>query len=134
MIEEKAFGEARLFTLTNGDLSVSVSSRGATVTSLRYHGRETVLGYESDEMYLRGGSYLGATVGRVGNRIGGAAFTLNGQRYDLAANEGPTSSTAAREPLTGSSGRRKRSPRPPCASPSVPPTGKTAIPGIWMPR
>lgn len=89
MIEEKTFGEARLFTLSKGELSVSVSSRGATVTSLRYRGKETVLGYESDEAYLRGTSYLGATVGRVGNRIGGAGFSLNGRRYDLVPNEGP---------------------------------------------
>ena len=89
MIEEKSFGEARLYTLSNGELAVSVSSRGATVTSLRYRGQETVLGYESDEDYLRGTSYLGATVGRVGNRIGGASFTLNGQRCALTPNEGP---------------------------------------------
>ncbi len=89
MIEEKVFGKATLYTISNGDLSVSVSSRGATVTSIRYHGQETILGYESDEDYLRGTSYLGATVGRVGNRIGGSAFTLNGQCYDLVPNEGP---------------------------------------------
>ena len=88
MIEEKAFGEARLFILSGEELQLSVSSRGATVTSLRYKGRETVLGYDSDEGYLRGGAYLGATVGRVGNRIGGAAFTLNGVRYELMPNEG----------------------------------------------
>ena len=89
MIEEKSFGKARLYTLSNGVLQVQISSRGATVTSLRYRGQETILGYDSDEGYLRGGAYLGATVGRVGNRIGGAGFTLNGQRYDLVPNEGP---------------------------------------------
>lgn len=88
MITEKAFGEARLYTISGPELSVSVSSRGATVTSLRFRGRETVLGYDSDEGYLRGGAYLGATVGRVGNRIGGSAFELNGVRYALAPNEG----------------------------------------------
>lgn len=31
----------------------------------------------------------GATVGRYANRIAGAAFTLDGQRYELAANDGP---------------------------------------------
>ena len=88
MITEKAFGGARLFTISGPELTVSVSTRGATVTSLRYRGRETVLGYDSDEGYLRGGAYLGATVGRVGNRIGGSAFVLNGVRYALRPNEG----------------------------------------------
>ena len=88
MIEETAFGKARLFTISGPELAVSVSTRGATVTSLRYRGRETVLGYDSDEGYLRGGAFLGATVGRVGNRIGGAAFELDGIRYVLAPNEG----------------------------------------------
>lgn len=33
-------------------------------------------------------SYIGAIVGRVANRIGGAQFTLNGTHYKLVANEG----------------------------------------------
>lgn len=33
-------------------------------------------------------TYIGATVGRVANRIGGAQFKLNGTHYKLAANEG----------------------------------------------
>jgi aldose 1-epimerase len=34
--------------------------------------------------------YLGATVGRYANRIGGARFRLDGVEHRLAANEGPT--------------------------------------------
>lgn len=33
--------------------------------------------------------HLGASIGRVANRISGASFELDGQRYDLAANNGP---------------------------------------------
>lgn len=33
-------------------------------------------------------TYIGAIVGRVANRIGGAQFTLNGTHYKLVANEG----------------------------------------------
>jgi aldose 1-epimerase len=35
-----------------------------------------------------GGAYMGATCGRVANRITGAAFELDGVRYTLSANEG----------------------------------------------
>jgi len=34
-------------------------------------------------------SYLGQLVGRYGNRIGGAAFELDGKKYPLTANNGP---------------------------------------------
>jgi aldose 1-epimerase len=33
--------------------------------------------------------YMGALVGRVANRIAGAQFTLDGETYKLAANNGP---------------------------------------------
>ena len=88
MISQKAFGEYQLYTLSSETLSVSVSTLGATVQRLRFLGRDCILGYESPEEYLAGSAYLGATVGRVGNRIGGSAFTLDGVRYALSPNEG----------------------------------------------
>jgi aldose 1-epimerase len=39
--------------------------------------------------YLKDTSYLGQLVGRYGNRIGGAAFELDGRQYKLTANNGP---------------------------------------------
>ena len=39
--------------------------------------------------YLKDTSYLGQLVGRYGNRIGGAAFELDGKKYKLTANNGP---------------------------------------------
>src|SRR6187402_2084358 len=39
--------------------------------------------------YLKDTSYLGQLVGRYGNRIAGAAFELDGQKYKLTANNGP---------------------------------------------
>ena len=88
MIQKEPFGEYTLFTLSSGELTLSVSTLGATVQRLRYKGRDCILGYDSPEEYLAGSAYLGATVGRVGNRIGGSAFTLDGVRYALSPNEG----------------------------------------------
>lgn len=89
MIRQECFGDYTLFTLSNGELSLAVTDLGATAVSLRYRGKERILGYARPEDYLAGTAYLGAIVGRVGNRIGGAAFPLNGKRIDLVPNEGP---------------------------------------------
>ena len=88
MIKELPFGDCRLFVLSNDELELRVTDLGATVVSLRYKGREMVLGYDSPQLYREKGAYLGAAIGRYANRIGGAAFTLNGRRYELPANEG----------------------------------------------
>ena len=73
--------------------SLSVMDYGATITSLRVPDRngrpvDVVLGYDTEEEYRSNGDYVGATIGRVGNRIGGAAFSLNGVEYRLAKNDG----------------------------------------------
>ena len=47
-----------------------------------------VLGYETAAEYEKNGGYLGATIGRVCNRIGGASFSINGSHYDLVKNDG----------------------------------------------
>ncbi|HET6621258.1 MAG TPA: aldose epimerase family protein [Dongiaceae bacterium] len=49
--------------------------------------RRVVLGYRSLEGYLKGGAYVGATVGRCINRID-RGFTLDGKHYELPVNEG----------------------------------------------
>jgi aldose 1-epimerase len=51
--------------------------------------RNILLGHPSDADYVSGLGYLGASVGRFANRIGGARFTLEGTEYVLDANEGP---------------------------------------------
>lgn len=86
---EKDFGGYRLFILQSGQLEAAVTDLGATLQSLRYRGRELVLGYDRPEDYLAGTCYLGASIGRYGNRIGGAAFPLNGETVRLTPNEGP---------------------------------------------
>ena len=50
---------------------------------------DVVLGYDSLSQYIANSPYFGALIGRYGNRIGKARFTLNGKEYSLAANDGP---------------------------------------------
>lgn len=49
---------------------------------------DIVLGFEQIEQYLDPQLYFGALIGRYGNRIANGTFTLNGQRYTLAQNNG----------------------------------------------
>ncbi|MEE1612261.1 aldose epimerase family protein [Microvirga sp. CF3016] len=50
--------------------------------------QRVVLGLNSVEDYVAHSPYFGAIVGRYGNRIGKAQFTLEGEAYRLDANEG----------------------------------------------
>ena len=53
-------------------------------------GFDTLDGY-TNAKYLGGCPYFGALIGRYGNRIGGAKFSLEGKIYTLATNNGPNS-------------------------------------------
>ena len=88
MITESKMVGCRCFTIENGNLSLTVSEFGATALSLKRDGREMLLGFQSIRGYEQSGAYIGAIVGRWANRIGGAAFELNGRRFELCANEG----------------------------------------------
>jgi aldose 1-epimerase len=82
------------WTISNaGGASVAVMSYGATIVSLKVPDRggkidDVVLGYDQLKSYVAGPTYFGATVGRYGNRIGGARFKLDGVEYPLTANNG----------------------------------------------
>jgi len=86
--------EIFVYTLTNGTGSKArILNFGGIVQSLEVpdrHGKagDVVLGYDTLEGYLTNPAYLGAIIGRVGNRIGGASFSLDGKTYELAANAG----------------------------------------------
>ena len=82
-----------VLTLDNGVISCRVLTYGATLQSLRVPDREgtpvdVILGYDTLEEYEKNTEYFGATVGRFANRIARAAFSLNGTRYSLQANDG----------------------------------------------
>ena len=71
-----------------------VTEYGATLTELWVPDRNgklanVVLGYERLDDYIRSNFFLGATVGRVANRIANGTFTLDGRTYTLATNRPP---------------------------------------------
>ena len=74
------------YTLYNGIIAVTALSLGATVQSVKFCGRDLVLGYDTVAEYLSNDGYLGAVVGRYANRIAGASFKLGTKRYKLTAN------------------------------------------------
>ena len=90
-------------TLTNkAGASMTVLDYGATIRSLCIPGRDgtpvdVVLGYDSIEEYVQHTEFLGATIGRVGNRIGKAEFSLNGTTYRLFKNDGENHLHGGRE-------------------------------------
>ncbi|GLR84343.1 aldose epimerase family protein [Bradyrhizobium iriomotense] len=50
---------------------------------------DVVLGYDDFAGYLAERKFFGATVGRYANRIADARFVLDGEKVELAANNGP---------------------------------------------
>jgi aldose 1-epimerase len=83
-----------LYTLTNSrGAEARVITYGGAVVSLKVPDRrgemgDVVLGYDDMEGYLKQSSYIGALIGRYGNRIARGRFTLNGREYTLATNNG----------------------------------------------
>jgi aldose 1-epimerase len=80
-------------TLTNvNGMSVEIINLGGRIKSIKFpvHGvpTEMVLGYPSKHDYLNDEFYLGATCGRVCNRIAGANFELEGHQIHLTKNDG----------------------------------------------
>lgn len=75
-------------SVKNENFELTVMEFGATVNSLKFKGKETVLRCESEKEYVDGGKFFSAAIGRYGNRIGNAAFTLDGKEYKLVPNEG----------------------------------------------
>jgi aldose 1-epimerase len=82
------------YTMTNASgASVSVMDLGGTVTRILMPDRggklgDVALGYDDALSYMTKGGSLGALIGRVGNRIGGASFELDGKTYHLTPNNG----------------------------------------------
>ena len=89
------YGEAvTAYELVNASgASAVILDYGATVQSLLVPDRggkltDVVLGYETVAEYEQNGGYMGATLGRVANRIGGARFSIGGKEYRIFKNDG----------------------------------------------
>jgi aldose 1-epimerase len=86
-----------LYTLNNSSgMQVAITNYGGRIVALTVPDRngkmdDVVLGFDDLPGYLTNNPYFGALIGRYGNRIGGAKFTLDGKEYHLAANDGPNS-------------------------------------------
>ena len=73
---------------------MKVMTYGATVVSMETpdklgNVRNIQLAFPKLDGYLQRHPFFGSTVGRYGNRIAGGKFTLDGQEYKLATNNGP---------------------------------------------
>ena len=80
-------------TLTNSyGMSVEIINFGARIKSIKFpvndKPTQMILGYASAHEYLNDEFYLGATCGRVCNRISGGKFQLDGKQYQLPQNDG----------------------------------------------
>jgi aldose 1-epimerase len=86
-----------IYTLKNANgAEARIMTYGGIVQSLCVPDKngklgDVVLGFDTldgyvNPTYVKGCPYFGALIGRYGNRIGGAKFTLEGQTYTLAGN------------------------------------------------
>jgi aldose 1-epimerase len=90
----KAGEEVTLTTLENRNgMKVSCIDYGAIIVKIIVPDKagnmaDVVLGFDDVAEYEKNPPFFGAFIGRHANRIGGAAFTLNGTTYELEKNDG----------------------------------------------
>ena len=97
-VEKRRFGITKegepvdVYTAKSDMLRVELLEYGAAIRSLLvWNGSgwtDVVLGYDTLREYEENDGFVGGCIGRVGNRIGGARFPLNGKTYLLAKNDG----------------------------------------------
>ena len=82
-----------LYTVSNGRISFCAMNYGCTLTKLLVPNKaggvtDILLGYDTLDAWQAGTEAHNAVVGRVANRIGGAAFALDGKVFSLDKNDG----------------------------------------------
>ncbi len=92
LVEKRQSG-IDVFQIENDNgMRVELISFGARISRLFVKDKngdliDVVAGFEEPEGYMGENPYFNATIGRVGNRIGGAKFSLGGKEYDLFKND-----------------------------------------------
>lgn len=99
-IQKTIFGEmpdgtkVEKYTLKNTKgMEIDVTTYGGIITRWTAPDKEgnyedIVLGFDDLQQYLDSNPYFGALIGRYGNRIAKGKFTLDGETYTLATNDG----------------------------------------------
>ena len=91
---DKSGAAVDVYTLTNArGMQMEVSTLGGRILTLTAPDRDgkladVLMGLARPEDYVDNHPYYGAFIGRYGNRIGGAKFTLGGKAYELEKNNG----------------------------------------------
>ncbi|MEQ1750103.1 MAG: aldose epimerase family protein [Prosthecobacter sp.] len=86
--------EVQLFTLKNDQgMEVRLTNYGGIIVAIKVPDRagqmaDVVLGFDSLSPYLGKHPHFGCLTGRYANRIGGAAFKLDGVEYQVTPNSG----------------------------------------------
>lgn len=98
MITSKSFGKTKdgrevlAFTFHDGARSATVLNLGGIIQSIVVPDKDgtptdVILGYNDVAGYQGHGGYLGALIGRFGNRIGEGRLVIDGKQYDLYCND-----------------------------------------------
>ncbi len=99
-ITKKIFGkmpdgtQVDIYTLKNSNnMSVDILNYGGTIVSILMPDKngkiaDIALGFDDIKRYMENDAFMGALIGRHGNRIEAAEFELNGKVYELVKNDG----------------------------------------------
>ncbi len=100
VIQKEDFGTTpngetvELYTLRNNSgMEVDIITYGGRITSLKVPNKDgnmenVVLGFDNIKDYTSDNPFFGALIGRYGNRIAKGKFSLDGEEYTLAQNDG----------------------------------------------
>ena len=87
--------QTNLYTLKNTNLELQITNYGARIVSYLVRDKQgkctdIVVGFDDLDKYIKADErYYGAVVGRYANRIAKGRFTLEGNEFVLATNNGP---------------------------------------------